>query len=49
MTRVVMLIILAVLFALAGYYGWREWQKDACSTNGGEWNQSSGACGPRSG
>lgn len=49
MTRIVMLIVLAAMFLLAGYYGWREWRKDACSQSGGEWNQSAGTCGPRSG
>ena len=49
MTRTVMLLILAAMFALAGFYIWREWRKDACSQSGGEWNYSVGACGPRSG
>ena len=47
-TRIVMLIVLFVLFVLAGFYLWREWQKDACSRSGGEWHQASGTCGPRS-
>ena len=49
MTRAVMLIILVILFLLAGWYVWREWQKDTCSRSGGEWNQAAGACGPRLG
>ena len=49
MTRTVMLIVLFVLFALGGWYLWREWQQDACSKSGGEWNYSRGACGPRFG
>ncbi|MGE0179923.1 MAG: hypothetical protein AB7O91_08910 [Sphingomonas sp.] len=49
MTRPVMLVVLAALFALAGYYLWREWRIDACSDGGGEWNHSAGFCGSRSG
>lgn len=49
MTRAVMLIILFAMFALGGWYLWRERQKDLCSQSGGEWNQAAGACGPRSG
>ena len=45
-TRVVMLIILAVIFALAGYYLWREWRIDSCSASKGEWNQVASACEP---
>jgi hypothetical protein len=49
MNRAIMLIILAATLVLAGFYLWRERQKDACSHSGGEWNLSAGACGPRSG
>jgi uncharacterized membrane protein len=48
-TRITLLAVLAILLALAGWYLRREWQKDACSDSGGEWNQSAGACGPRIG
>jgi hypothetical protein len=47
MIRIVMLTVLAALFALGGFYIWREWQKDACSDGGGEWNYSAGVCGSR--
>ena len=47
MTRTVMLIVLAALVALAGWWLYREWQKDRCSDRGGEWHQASGTCGPR--
>jgi hypothetical protein len=47
-TRIVLLIVLAAMIALAGFYLWREWQKDSCSERGGEWHQASGTCGSRS-
>ena len=46
MTRTVLLIILALLVALAGWWLWRERTIDACSANKGEWNHSAGFCEP---
>ncbi|MGQ0660440.1 hypothetical protein [Sphingosinicella sp.] len=45
-TRVVLLIILFAMFALGGWWLWREWRIDSCSASKGEWNQSAGICDP---
>ena len=41
-----MLIILMVLFALGGWWLWREWRVDSCNDGPGGWNHSSGECEP---
>jgi hypothetical protein len=46
MTRAVLLIILAVLMVIAGFWLRREWRIDVCSEGGGEWNHSSDVCEP---
>jgi hypothetical protein len=46
MTRIVMLLVLVILFALGGFYLWREWRIDRCSDGGGEWNYSTSTCDP---
>ena len=46
MTRTVMLIILFALFALGGWWLWRELRIDRCSAGHGEWNQSAAVCDP---
>jgi len=46
MTKSVMLIILVGLFALAGWWLWRERRIDACSANKGEWNHVASRCDP---
>jgi len=48
-TRTTLLIILALLIALAGWWLWREWRIERCGDGGGEWNYAVGACGPRAG
>ena len=45
-TRIVMLIVLFAMFALAGFYLWREWRIDSCSAAKGEWNYSASVCDP---
>ena len=45
--RTTLLIVFAVLLVLAGWWLWREWQKDRCSADGGEWNYTAQVCGPR--
>lgn len=45
-TRIVMLIILFAFLALAGFYLWREWRIDACSSSKGEWNYAASVCDP---
>jgi len=46
MTRTVLLIILALIVALGGWWIWREWKIDRCSAGRGEWNQSAAVCEP---
>lgn len=46
MTRIVMIMILVAFFALGGWYLWREWKIDSCSSAKGEWNFTAGVCDP---
>ena len=41
-----MLAVLGLLFALGGWWLWKEWRIDACLGGGGEWNYSTSACDP---
>jgi hypothetical protein len=41
-----MLAILFAMAALSGWYMWREWRIDSCSSSTGEWNYSTSVCDP---
>lgn len=41
-----MLLVLVILFALGGFYLWRELRIDRCLDGGGEWNYSVSTCDP---